>query len=144
MFSDATIVDPATVRAYSQTHYLVTEPGRECVLCVGEHDETLLQLQMDHGVNCSAFITACNPYSQTLTNEANRQRQAELASVLDAMGLTGYVGVGRHPDGNWPAEPSFLVLGIDLAGAQALGRRFDQNAVIWCGADAIPQLVMLR
>lgn len=144
MFSDATIVDPATVRAYSQTHYRATEPGRECVLRVGERNETLLQLQMEHGVNCSAFITACNPYSQMLTDEANRQRQAELASTVNTMGLTGYVGEGRHPDGTWPAEPSFLVLGIDLAGAQALGRRFEQNAVIWCGADAIPKLVMLR
>ena len=44
----------------------------------------------------------------------------------------------------WPAEPSFLALGIDLVTAKILGRHFDQNALVWINDDAIPRLVLLR
>ncbi|TXH37992.1 MAG: DUF3293 domain-containing protein [Burkholderiaceae bacterium] len=43
----------------------------------------------------------------------------------------------------WPGEDSFLVLGINLEAVKTLGRRFGQNAVLWCDATAIPQLILL-
>ena len=43
----------------------------------------------------------------------------------------------------WPGEDSFLVLGISLEAVKTLGRRFGQNAVLWCDATAIPQLILL-
>jgi hypothetical protein len=35
-------------------------------------------------------------------------------------------------------------LGLSLEAAKALGKKYDQNAVVWCGPDAIPELVLLR
>jgi hypothetical protein len=35
------------------------------------------------------------------------------------------------------------VLGLALEAAKSLGRRHEQNAVVWSGPDAVPQLVML-
>ena len=46
-------------------------------------------------------------------------------------------------DGEWESEDSFLVLGISLEGAQELGAAYGQNAIVWCGEDAIPKLVLL-
>jgi hypothetical protein len=34
------------------------------------------------GVSCAAFITACNPFSNLLSNEENAKRQADLAAEL--------------------------------------------------------------
>jgi len=52
--------------------------------------------------------------------------------------------VGQHPSNRWAPEPSFLVLGLSLEAAKALGSRHEQNAIVWCGIDATPQLVLLR
>ena len=38
---------------------------------------------------------------------------------------------------------SFFVLGVSCAAAQSLGRKFEQNAILWCGPDAVPQLFLL-
>jgi len=50
---------------------------------------------------------------------------------------------GQHPSGGWPGEASFFVLGVSCAAAQSLGRKFEQNAILWCGPDAVPQLFLL-
>jgi hypothetical protein len=52
--------------------------------------------------------------------------------------------MGFDPSGNWPAEKSFLALGLDLEVSRALGAEFQQNAVLWANADAIPRLILLR
>lgn len=52
--------------------------------------------------------------------------------------------IGQHPSNAWAGEESFLCFGISLEAAKALGRRFEQNAIVWSAADAIPQLILLR
>jgi hypothetical protein len=37
-----------------------------------------------------------------------------------------------------------LILGLSLAAAKVLAQDFEQNAFVWSGADAKPQLVVLR
>ena len=39
---------------------------------------------------------------------------------------------------------AILVLGLALEAAKSLGNAYEQNAVIWCGPDAVPSLVLLR
>jgi hypothetical protein len=36
------------------------------------------------------------------------------------------------------------VPGLTRTAAQQLGRQFEQNAIIWADADAIPELILLR
>ena len=35
-------------------------------------------------------------------------------------------------------------MGLNLDTARNFGTRFDQNAVVWNAADAVPQLILLR
>ena len=93
---------------------------------------------------CSAFITACNPLGDVLDDAVNASRQEALATHLVREGFVALAGVGQHPTDAWPGEPSFLVLGMQRAQAQETGRQFQQNAIIWAGADAIPELILLR
>jgi hypothetical protein len=37
-----------------------------------------------------------------------------------------------------------LILGLDLEAARTLGNRMEQNAIVWIGADAVPELVLLK
>jgi len=41
-------------------------------------------------------------------------------------------------------EPSLLVFGLPLETAGPLGKKLDQNAIVWCGGDAVPELILLR
>ncbi|MGF6599669.1 hypothetical protein P3T23_004397 [Paraburkholderia sp. GAS448] len=62
---------------------------------------------------------------------------------LTQLGLRFIDGIGQRPASEW-AEPNFLVPGISLEAAKELGERYEQNAIVWCGADAVPDLVLLR
>lgn len=142
MFSDSNIPRD-TIQAYLETHYQVFGET-PMTLHIGQFNPTLATLHDAHHVACSAFITACNPLSQTLDPQTNAARQAALARELDALGLTYIEGVGQHPSNNWPGEASFLVLGVTLDAAKTLGGTHRQNAIVWCGADAVPQLILLH
>jgi hypothetical protein len=136
-------IDPATLAAYRQTEYHV-HGAMPAVLQVDVRCPELAALHAAHDVQCSAFITACNPRGIVLDAVVNRQREEALAAHLSNLGREGIEGVGRHPSNGWPEEPSLLVPGLSRTAAEALGRQFEQNAIIWAGADAVPELILLR
>lgn len=142
MFSDS-VIDRATIQAYLETNYHVGG-NTPITLKISVAHPTLTALHKVHGVECSAFITACNPFSQSLGQPANDERQAELARELKQRSLNSIEGIGQHPANEWPGEASFLVLGLSREAARALGARHQQNAIVWCGLDAVPELVLLR
>ena len=142
MFPDS-VINPVTIQAYLETGYHVhAEPP--FALSVGQVSSDLLTTHKTHSIGCSAFITACNPFSQMLDEAENQDRQRSLAAELARRGLKFLQGVGTHPSNHWPGEDSFLVLGLNLEAAKALGQRFEQNALVWSASDAIPQLILLR
>jgi hypothetical protein len=118
------------------------EPG--FTLRVGRASAELLAAHKRRRTDCSAFLTACNPFSQPLDAAANAARQAALAKELSSRSLAFLPGVGQHPSNGWPGEDSFLVFGLTLEAAKALGTRLEQNGIVWSGADAVPQLILLR
>ncbi len=136
-------IEPATLRAYEQTEYRV-QGSLPAILQVGVRSAPLAHLHQLHQCACSAFITACNPLGKLLDDAVNGQRQAALAAELSRQRYVAIDGIGRHPTGEWPPEPSFLVPGLTRSAAQQFGRQFEQNAIIWADADAIPQLILLR
>lgn len=136
-------IEPATLRAYEQTEYRV-QGSIPAVLQVGVRSAPLARLHQLHRCACSAFITACNPLGTPVDAAVNAQRQAALAAELLQQRYVAIPGIGRHPTGDWPPEPSYLVLGLTRTAAQQLGRQFEQNAIVWADADAIPELILLR
>ena len=67
-----------------------------------------------------------------------------LAAALRSLGLPFFDGLGQHPSNGWQGEASFLALGATRDQACDLGTRFEQNAIVWAGADVVPRLVLLR
>lgn len=141
--SPTSAIDPRTVQAYLETEYRVHgQPG--FALRVGEASAALHAAHRFHHTDCSAFLTACNPFSAALDAASNAARQAALAAELTRRGLVFLHGIGQHPTNGWPGEDSFLVFGLALEAAKLLGRRFEQNGFIFSGAYAVPRLVLLR
>jgi hypothetical protein len=135
-------IDPDTIKAYLETHYRIGG-DTPMTLLIGEQNASLAALHESAHVESSAFITAWNPIGQRCDTAANVRRQEDLAHELTKLGLQFVDGIGVHPTSNW-AEPSFLALGLSLDVAKELGARYQQNAIIWAGRDAVPQLMLLR
>jgi len=140
---DSSEIDPATIAAYRAAHYsvLTTESFE---LLVGEVSSDLVRLMAAEMASCAAFITAWNPFSQFATAAENIAAQDALRGDLVALGAKFIPGFGKDPSGLWPGEESLLVFGLELERARDLGIKYGQNAILWTGLEACPELVLLR
>lgn len=131
------------VRAYRETHYRVLG-ATPFVLLIDSPSEELAAEHARRKTKCSAFVTACNPHSEVTDAAANARLHAELGAELRRRDLEYVEGIGQHPSNGWETEPSYLVFGLALPEAEALGRAHRQNAIVWSDADAVPRLILLR
>ncbi len=137
------IIDAATVQAYRETDYKA-HGDEPFTLTVGAPCPVLAAAHKRHRVDCSAYITAWNPFSLCLDDQANAERHAALGRELGQRSLASIEGIGQHPSNRWPGEASYLIFGLTLEAAKTLVVRLEQNAIIWTGTDAVPQLILLR
>ena len=142
VLSDTHIAD-RLLESYRQTDYQVHGPV-PFSLKIGQPNEPLRQLYKHHRCDCAAFITAWNPFSQKLDPDVNAQRHLDLMADLETRSLIFVHGMGVGQDPDWPGEVSGLILGLALEASRVLGRKFNQNAIVWCDQDAQPELVLLR
>ena len=146
MFQD-TALSPELIQAFLETHYRVHKNGPDVpplTLRVGEASPDLISLHRTHSVDCSAFLTAYNPFAKKVDDASNLQRQAALKREVGRRSLTFLPGKGQHPTNGWPAEPSVLVLGLSFEAAKVMGRQYEQAAIVWSGPTAVPELVLLQ
>ena len=139
----SSVIHPDLIQAYTETEFRVLG-DRPFTLRVATQSNELIAEHKAHQVACSAFLTACNPYSQELSVNDNNARQLALAKELAFRSLEFFEGIGQHPSNHWPGEPSYLVFGLTLEAAKTLGTRLEQNAIVWNGSDGVPQLILLR
>ena len=135
-------LDQDLIKAYQATAYNVFTPP-SFTLTVGEADENLRNLYDAAGVNSAAYITAWNPRSVATDHERNMAANADLISIVEAKGFQWIPGEGKGSIGDWPPEQSILILGLSRGMAKRLGHRFRQNAIVWAGETANPELIML-
>lgn len=140
---NSSLISPETIQAYRETEFRVFSEA-SLVLKISEKCEDLMGLYKTHRSETCAFITACNPLGELISNEQNSDLQKRLEEEIQFRGLTYIAGEGKHPVGDWPGEPSYLVFDLSLEAAKTLGRKFNQNAIVWCGPDAVPELILLR
>ncbi len=135
------------IAAYLATTYAYTGPdGVEVRLRVGEANTSLGALMAARAVAGAAFITAFNPRSRPAAPAVNEAAQARLRAALETAGAEVFEGEGRGDGGgdgaDWPPEPSFLALGLSFAEAGRLAVAFEQTAILYMGADAVPRLCL--
>jgi hypothetical protein len=139
-----TAISHELIAAYRATDYRVRLPGSVITLRVDQYSEPLARLHDERDVRSSAFITAYNPYSRQASQQENTIAQQALLFELAARGFSRMEGEGAAPTGDWPPEPSVLVIGATFQAAQQLALQFRQNAFLFCAADAVPRLVLTR
>lgn len=136
-------ISQSLLDSYTSAEYHVhTQPP--FILKIGVPSNELAQLYEANNCKCAAFITAYNPYSQELTRDVNKLRNQKLEALIQSKCFKYFQGVGKCASDDGEGEVSFLILGIDKDTASDLGKQFEQNAIVWCSADADPQLILLK
>lgn len=138
------LVPDPLVDAYRQTQFHVFADPAPFTLRIDERSLELAGLMAAQEVSFAAFLTAENPFSIATSAAENAVRQANLKADLDAIGALTLLGEGEGTDPAWPQEASWLAFGLTRDQACALGTKYGQNAIVCIGADAIPELVILR
>jgi glycine/D-amino acid oxidase-like deaminating enzyme len=134
-------IPPKLMASYNEADYIVfAEP--EFVLKIGEPSRRLDALLEQEGAATAAFLTAANPRSKPQSPAQNASALSALDQLVAASGYPWRAGEGREPDGSW-VEPSRLVIGIYRENAEALGRLFGQNAIVFIEKGGPPELLVL-
>lgn len=89
-----------------------------------------------------AFITAENPYSQSLSESENKVRNMQLIEELKNLNLAYIEGRGIPIEEDWTPENSFLVLDISRAKAIEFAEKFEQNAILFGVVEEKGELVL--
>lgn len=135
-----TTLPPDLLQAFAETHYIVHhEPP--FTMHIAQPCSELKALMAEDNALGAAFITAWNPFSQTLPAKENQDLQNELKANIKKRGLICIDGIGKHPSNNWPGEFSVLVLSLDLEAAKSLARHYEQHAFVWASGDGVPKLI---
>ena len=142
--AETTQIHPDKVRAYLATDYRLGHTDQDIVLTIDKRSDRLAALFDGHAVACGTFLTGYNPQGTIHSDKANDQAHSQLAARLRELGLHGIEGSGSEKGTKWPAEKSYFALGLALEPAKAIGIHFNQDAIVWVGPDAVPQLVLLR
>ena len=135
-------LDPDLRRAYENAVYAIfASPGVE--FRIGKPSDVLDAMMAMNRVRSAAFVS-----SATARGAASLENERRLADFLLRAQTAGlayriYQGEGRDPEGKWNAEPSVLIMGIPRGEAEALGRKLEQNAIVWIEKGQAPELVVL-
>ncbi len=140
-------LDPALRAAYERAVYAIfASPGVE--FRIGERSDVLDAMMTMNRVRCAAFVSSAT--NRGMASPENERRLADflLSGQLDnlqhpACRYRFYRGERRDPEGKWTAEPSVLIMGIPRDEAEALGRRLEQNAIVYIEKLKAPELVVL-
>jgi|GEM_PF-3448956 len=130
--------------AFLETVYESKIDDSKIQISLDEVCEPLNEYLTQHRFETFAFLTAFNPHSTQTTNEENRTDQGKLLKILRSIDCKIFEGEGKALSGEWPPEPSFLVLGISFNLASALGREFRQTAIVFGHKDGEADLIWTR
>lgn len=128
--------------AFRRTDYLVCLSPLEWP-CIHLDQPLPANLQMIVGDRSWAFITAWNPEAQRRSAEQNHLAQNALLDALNRQPeavVHPAIGVGAH---QW-YEPSFFVIGPELAVIDALARQYRQRGFVHGHAARAAQLRLLE
>jgi hypothetical protein len=132
------------IRAFRASDYQIGFSGQAIVLQPGLRSAQVAQLFALHGVNCGAFITAYNPRGAQRSTTENEQAHQQLLTHIESQGFKYLEGEGSEAGTDWPAEKSCFALGLDSSEAMKIGSSYGQDAIVWVGECAVPELVLLR
>ena len=133
----------ALLTLYRESHYDVELPdGGTATIRIGANvPPEIARWIGPHQI--AAYLTACNPRSQSLSAKENEQRLDQLRRQVRERGGEYLEGAGHVPGERW-REPSLLVRGVGDAALDALAREHEQNGILIVPASGPVVLKLYR
>ena len=128
--------------AYEKTRYVVELPGgAKTIIRAGKPVPAAIEkLLVEADLTTWAYVTAWNPGSVKQTADENARLQSELVATVKTQGWQTYPGEGVGVSA-WLAEKSLLILGATREEGLALGRQFNQLAIVFGEAGKAAELL---
>ncbi len=131
---------------YEANAYEASVDGETFALRHGAGCPALDAALVRRGLSCALYVTAWNPNGESAGAAANDQAQGRLRARLRHL-FHVFEAPGGWPDGQpdprGEREPSLLALGVGRIDALALGREFEQAAVVVHAVFGPSEVVML-
>jgi hypothetical protein len=124
---------------YEATCYSILNPKIDIYL--GKENEALQSFLKEHDFKSWCFITAWNPFSKALSVEENIPLNSLLEQDLTVYEV--YPSEGKDTIGNWDPEISFFVGNISREDAIYLGKKYQQNAIVFGEINESAELILL-
>ena len=128
------------LEAYKNTKYKVFQD--DIVIEIDKLNDKLKELLNKYNSTEWAFITAFNPYSKALNQDENIERHNELKELTNSYIIFEGHGVGEDP--TWEPELSLFIIGISKVEASKIGKKFEQNAIVYGELNNSPELIILN
>lgn len=128
--------------AFRATCYRVDSMAGEFDLRIGVVNPRFDDFLRAQGVRCWGLITAHNP-GGVRRDEHNAARQQALLRRLDDLSWRWFAACNLADGGDWPAEPSVLIVGVGETELRALAAEFSQAAIVCGEVGCAPRLVWL-
>ena len=124
-------LDRRLVAAYLRSIYRILDPPFDIRIGASPPLD-LKQWLLERSFQSFDFLTAVNPASRILSNSENALRQEVLrTNLLPFLPNDPYPAIHLSENSDWPAEKSWWAPGLPAEQAVDLGRRFEQNALVF-------------
>lgn len=131
-------LDQRLVEAYLRTTYRVLLPSFE--IKIGEENVIFEKWLEEQNAEVFAVITAWNPRSKLLSEEENRLKNKDLEIELEKASRFVLPALNIPETNDWPPEESFFAFDISPDEAIRLGKKYEQNAIVWWEKGGVPEL----
>ena len=116
-------------QSYLDTIYSVFINNEKYDLHIGQTIPAEIEQILEN--KSAVILTAWNPRSQVFLIEDNMLRNLDLLRSLSNMDYLIYEALGQGVDPSWPAEMSFLIIGITQKEAENMAIEHEQYAYVW-------------
>ena len=153
-----TQINAELIQAYHQTRYVIYPQGDDnhssnssVELTLNQRaclPDTLLPVNNDSELTSAnrvaVFLTAHNPHSERLSDDANRDLHQQLLGDLASREIPWSKAVAKPNQSDWPDEEGVYVPDMNMAALTEFAQRYKQNAALVVRADCIPRLKLLK
>ncbi len=122
-------IDQDLLEAYLKTQYHLSNTA--IYIQIGALNGDLDSFLIDNNAYSWCFISSDNPQSNLLTPEENERAYKTFKIDMNEKGIRFWPGMGIGADSDWPPERSLLLLDVSKKVALAIGKQYDQKAIVY-------------
>jgi hypothetical protein len=133
------MISKELLAGYQATCYSILNPNIDIYL--DKENKELQTFLIEQNFHSWCFITAWNPFSNALSLPENKALNSRLEA--DLINYAVFLAEGKDTLGDWPPEISFFVANITEEDAVALGKKYQQNAIVYGRINETARLITL-